>query len=657
MPFTEFCCRSGGSNLYAGTLDGAAEPSTTPLVSYADGGFNSGTGVFTPASGNPSSAGVVAGQWASVYPTPRTEPFSGASGTVPTGWSTRWDGGTWTEEAGGYVRITTASSDDCVIASDTFTAASSVEVVCRVRSSLNASSQTHCGVATRGSATAGLEVGHLLYLRDGTTLSLSRLSGSSTLIVVGSASFAYTANTWYWLKFRVDGTNSQGKAWLDGTSEPAGWMVSAASTLQSGWVGLYARQTGGTYDFDDFSVTPTTTPFVARVTASSSTTLTLSTTLKSGTAPTTAASGLTATVGGAWAGPSVETSFPFNFAAATMTADAASWCRVNVRNDQTYNTVFGIGHGVAGPIAFQGYASAYGDGGRAVVNGPTTGASFVLLTLSGGRASLGNFEFANNGTTGSSALLTTGSNSNRVFNCVFHDARGAGCLNTATNYFIDCEAYACNAANSTSAGGFASSGTGHYLRCVSHDNVGSFNTGFLHTGGFYIQCIADSNGWWGFISSSGGGTIYALSCTAYNNAAGGISSGGNGGGVVGYMENNLLVNNTGYGINVGNGGGNQTLLRNNAFYNNSSGQVTSTAYTDVVGSITLSGVPFVDAANGDFRLNNAAGAGAACRAVARGNFTQTQSGYAGTTNYPDVGAVQHQDVGGSNVIVRRAASR
>src|SRR4051812_25946098 len=67
MAFTEFTVRSGGSNLYAGTLDGSAEASTTPLVSYTNGGWNSGTGVYTPASGNPVSAGVAVGQFASVY--------------------------------------------------------------------------------------------------------------------------------------------------------------------------------------------------------------------------------------------------------------------------------------------------------------------------------------------------------------------------------------------------------------------------------------------------------------------------------------------------------------------------------------------------------------------------------------------------------------
>jgi len=54
----------------------------------------------------------------------------------------------------------------------------------------------------------------------------------------------------------------------------------------------------------------------------------------------------------------------------------------------------------------------------------------------------------------------------------------------------------------------------------------------------------------------------------------------------------------------------------------------------IVGEITLTGDPFTDSANWDFTLNNTAGAGALCRA-------------AGVRSYRDVGALQHQDAGGS----------
>ena len=65
---TEFCCRAGGSNLNAGTLRGdSTEPGTAASFTYASGNWDNSTGVFTPASGNPSSDGVAVGDYVSVY--------------------------------------------------------------------------------------------------------------------------------------------------------------------------------------------------------------------------------------------------------------------------------------------------------------------------------------------------------------------------------------------------------------------------------------------------------------------------------------------------------------------------------------------------------------------------------------------------------------
>ena len=54
--------------------------------------------------------------------------------------------------------------------------------------------------------------------------------------------------------------------------------------------------------------------------------------------------------------------------------------------------------------------------------------------------------------------------------------------------------------------------------------------------------------------------------------------------------------------------------------------------------------PWVDPANGDFRINLAAAKGAG-----RGSYTQNAGG--GTVGYPDIGAAQHQDSGGSAALV------
>lgn len=59
--YTEFYCRSSGSNSNAGSTD-----SDTPFKTYTNGSWNASTGVFTPASGNPSSDGVTTGMWANI---------------------------------------------------------------------------------------------------------------------------------------------------------------------------------------------------------------------------------------------------------------------------------------------------------------------------------------------------------------------------------------------------------------------------------------------------------------------------------------------------------------------------------------------------------------------------------------------------------------
>jgi hypothetical protein len=61
--FTEVTVRSGGSNMNAGTLDGVNEAATAPLVTYVSGTFVNATKVFTVASGNPISDGVLVGHF------------------------------------------------------------------------------------------------------------------------------------------------------------------------------------------------------------------------------------------------------------------------------------------------------------------------------------------------------------------------------------------------------------------------------------------------------------------------------------------------------------------------------------------------------------------------------------------------------------------
>jgi hypothetical protein len=65
MSYTEYCAKTGGSKLNAGTLDGSStEPSTTPFATYNSGTWANPT--FTVSSGNPVTDGVVVGMFAAL---------------------------------------------------------------------------------------------------------------------------------------------------------------------------------------------------------------------------------------------------------------------------------------------------------------------------------------------------------------------------------------------------------------------------------------------------------------------------------------------------------------------------------------------------------------------------------------------------------------
>lgn len=70
MAFTEFCCRSGGSNLNAGTRTGnSTEPGTSAFKTYTSGTWVQSTRTFTPAGGaNPTTDGIAVGDFVSIYP-------------------------------------------------------------------------------------------------------------------------------------------------------------------------------------------------------------------------------------------------------------------------------------------------------------------------------------------------------------------------------------------------------------------------------------------------------------------------------------------------------------------------------------------------------------------------------------------------------------
>lgn len=386
--------------------------------------------------------------------------------------------------------------------------------------------------------------------------------------------------------------------------------------------------------------------FVGRITAVDDTadTITVSTTAKSGTAPTTSATARTIKVGGAWKGPNAAESFPFGFVQNTLTDASSNTPRINKKNNATYSITAAMTHSNAGPTQFQGYTTTVGDGGRATIDGGTSGASYTLLTTTGGTQALVDLIFQNNGATGSATGVLLNGSEEFALRLVVHDVRGIGLSATSFVTVVECETYACNQSNTSDGAGFVSTGDSTaFIRCIAHDNAGSNTLGFRTTSAIRLQnCVADTNGKDG-AETRNNSSFSAIGCDFYNNGSDGIELGNASSAAHVYIENCNFVKNGGWGINGAGSAARIGAVVNCGFGSgtqaNTSGTTTGLKSMVESGSVTYPAdvTPWVDPAAGDFRISlpQAKGAG-------RGAFTQTAAGYAGAVGYPDIGAVQSQ---------------
>jgi hypothetical protein len=398
--------------------------------------------------------------------------------------------------------------------------------------------------------------------------------------------------------------------------------------------------------------------YIARITTVANATngaITLSSTIKAGTPPTTASGTITIKVGGCFAGFNAASVFPLtliNFGSSLPVSNTTK-VRLNVKNDQTYTMNASVTVGANdGALVVQGYSGSVGDGGRATIDFTTT--TGALWTNSASKILYADLIWVSSATSGTGGLFIGGASGQMVYRCVAHGARGAGFAagNSGYSSFIEDEVYDCNKANSVSIAGFTATSTTNpssMVRCISHDNASGSNAdGYFSQGATTFQnCIADTNAGNGFNISVGGSVIASVveGCDAYNNSVDGIRMSGTDGFII---ENCNLVKNTGWGINVS-GVVSWGLINNCGFGTGS--QVNGSGTSTVAGSLFETGdvsyasgvTPWVDPANGDFRINLAA-----ANFAGRGAFTQTASSYAGTIAYPDIGAAQSKTgVGGT----------
>lgn len=402
----------------------------------------------------------------------------------------------------------------------------------------------------------------------------------------------------------------------------------------------------------------TLTTFVGRITAvnSGGASVDVDLTAVAGTRPSTVGSGKTATIGGAWKGPNGTVNFPFNFTNIFNLRDATGhFCRVNFKNNAVYNITAAIAHNQNGPMTWQGYTSSAGDGGKFTIDGGTSGASYILLSLTSDGSqqktnTLVDCILQNNGATGTENGLVwasaTGSD-NSCIRVVVNNVRGNGILATAGGgpLLYQCETYACNQSNTAGWGGFFLPTINGVWYCIAHNNTGlGFQIG--NFGGLYF-CIAAGNTSHG-VSGTDGFTNLYMNCDLYNNGGDGIHLFSSGTfPVYSYacqIMNCNFVKNGGYGISFTNAGTNIGYLYNNGYGSgtqvNTSGQnnLPTLNGITVVGSVTYASnlTPWTDPANGDFRINLAA-----AENTGRGAFTETAPSYSGTIGYPDIGAALH----------------
>ena len=370
----------------------------------------------------------------------------------------------------------------------------------------------------------------------------------------------------------------------------------------------------------------------------------------------TAASGITARVGGALQGPTAASSQPLNLGFLQSTGNTV---RVNLKNDQTYNVTAGVAWSATTILRVQGYTSTFGDGGKFILDGGTSGASYTLLTMSVGNSELYDAEIRNNGATGNAAGLSVTGALCDLFRVTVHDVRGTG-VSQATGRVTSNEvrAYNCNQSNTANLAGFStfSNVPTLWVRSVSHDNSGSNTYGFFQnsTSLHYLRdCVFETNGVSGVVCTAGGSVYFvATGCDCYANGASGLllTNTGSTNAFYAFITDCNLVANGGYGV-AGSGASFKSGFLQNCGFGSGTAANTSGA-TNALGDIRVSGsvtyaanaTPWADPAAGDFTIT-----------LGQAKATGTGIVAGSTQSRPDRGAAQNAPAaagsGGSGGVV------
>lgn len=396
----------------------------------------------------------------------------------------------------------------------------------------------------------------------------------------------------------------------------------------------------------------TQTGFIGRVTARTTTTITVSLTAKSGTAPVDGTNNRTLKVGGAWLGPNGANQFPFAFAASAMLNTSSDPVRVNLKNDATYSISAAINHSLVGPISFEGYSNTYGDGGKFIID--ANDGAFNIVTLATSLQGISSFIIQNNFSSSGWVGLTLTGSGTWAERGVVKDVGGVGVSATAANNRVEeVETYDCNKSNTVGRGNFQING-GTFKRCIAHDSTTANSVGFFFTtfstAATLIECIADTIAGDGARTdvNTGWAVINLQNCNFYKNGGDGLDIAYTDTATV-TVENCNFLQNGGWGIN-GSGVGKHVGRVTNCGFGSGTQANTSGTTTGLKGIVESGTVnyaanvtPWADPDNGDYRITLAAAQG-----TGRGTFTQTAPSYTGTVGYPPIGAAPPQSAGGGS---------
>jgi len=186
------------------------------------------------------------------------------TGAAPTGWTSRWTstGATWLvradapSTAGKYLefaRTTTARRLLAYDAVDSDSGRDNAEIFARFQTSQNTSANQFY-LILRGSGAAATEGGYVFVNNGSTSISIIKLvSGTATTLATVTVPTMPT-NTYYGLRFRVNGTALKAKVWnSEIDQEPAAWNIEItdAAITGTGYAGIGNNASTGVHRWDD----------------------------------------------------------------------------------------------------------------------------------------------------------------------------------------------------------------------------------------------------------------------------------------------------------------------------------------------------------------------------------------------------------------------